>query len=261
MSATAAPAPTIPVAYRPGPALVRWALILALLALWEISARYGDKLFIAPPSAVAVSGWTILGDKRLVAAMTQALWELVVAFLIATSVGGVVGLLIGRIRIATAILQPIVLFLYSMPQAPMLPLFVLAFGIGPASKIAFGVSHGVFPMIITVAAGVREVDPALLRAARSMGASGARTLWSIVLPSAGASFFTGLRLSMSSVLLGVLLAELFVSQAGIGYYTHRYADAFQPAKLLALISMLAAIAAGLNEMCRLVESRVNRWRA
>ena len=116
-------------------------------------------------------------------------------------------------------------------------------------------------MIITVAAGVREVDPALLRAARSMGARGARILWSIILPSAAASVFTGLRLAMSSVLLGVLLAELFVSQAGIGFYTHRYADAFQPANLLALISMLAAIAAGLNETCRLVESQFNRWRA
>jgi ABC-type nitrate/sulfonate/bicarbonate transport system permease component len=247
--------------YIPGPGIARLGVIIALLLLWEVTARYGDRLFVAPPSAVFVSGWTIIGDKRLVAAIWQALWELVVAFFIAIGVGATLGLLIGRVRLAANVLQPIVMFLYSLPQAPLLPLFVLAFGIGPAAKIAFGVTHGVFPMIITVAAGVRDVDASLLRAARSMGARGHQVLWSIVLPAAAASFFTGLRLAMSGVLLGVLLAELFVSQAGIGFYTHRYADAFQPANLLALIVMLAAIAATLNEICRVGENWFNRWRA
>ncbi len=244
----------------PSPLAARLALIVALLLIWEIAARFGDKLFVAPPSAVLVAGRAMLDDGRLLAALGRTFWELATAFAVAAIAGAAIGLLAGRSKLFGGVVYPVVLLLYSLPQAPLLPLFVLAFGIGPASKIAFGISHGIFPMIIAVATGARDIDPSLLRAARSMGAGRWRELWSIALPSAAASFFAGLRLSMSGALLGVLLAELFVSQSGVGYYTHRFADAFQPANLLALIAMLAAAAVGLNEICRLGETWFCRWR-
>ncbi|HTH96912.1 MAG TPA: ABC transporter permease [Stellaceae bacterium] len=243
----------------PGPLVARLGVVAALIILWKIAAGFADPMFVAPPEAVAVSIWHLLGESDLKSALGQTLWELVSAFVIATLAGAAIGLAIGRSRLAHAMVYPIVLFLYALPQAPMLPLFVLIFGIGPAAKIAFGVSHAIFPMIITVAAGTRDIDPALMKFARSTGARTHQVLWSIVLPSATASFFTGLRLAMSGTLLGVLLAELFVSQAGIGFFTHRYADAFQPANLFALIVMLAAIAVTLNEVCRIGEGRFNRW--
>ncbi len=243
-----------------GPLLARLALIAVLLVIWEIAARFGDRLFVAPPSAVFVSLGTLLSNGKLVAALGLGLYELIIAFLIAAIGGGLIGLFVGRSRIGSVVFYPIVLFLYSLPQAPLLPLFVLAFGIGPAGKIAFGVTHGIFAMIVTMAAGVRDIDPLLLRAARSMGATRRQILLNVILPSATASFFNGLRLAMSGVLLGVLLAELFVSQAGIGFFTHRFADGFQPANLFALIAMLAAMAATLNELCRIGETRFNRWR-
>lgn len=245
----------------PSPGLVRLGIVALLILVWEVAARFGDKLFVAPPSAVVPALWTLFANKGLLAALGSAVWELVVAFLVATLLGAATGLLIGRSRIANATVYPIVLFLYSLPQAPLLPLFILAFGIGPASKIAFGISHGIFPMIVTVAAGSRDVDLSLLKAARSMGARRWQIIWSIVIPAATPSVFTGLRLAMSGVLLGVLLAELFVSQAGIGFYTHRFTDGFQPANLFALIAMLAALAVTLNEVCRLGENWFSRWRA
>jgi NitT/TauT family transport system permease protein len=245
----------------PSPGFVRLGVIVLLVVVWEVAARFGDRLFVAPPSAVIPALWTLSGNKGLLAALVSALWELVAAFVVASLVGASTGLLIGRSRVAGATVYPIVLFLYSLPQAPLLPLFVLAFGIGPASKIAFGISHGIFPMIVTVAAGSRDVDPSLLTAARSMGARRWQVIWSIILPAATPSVFTGLRLTMSGVLLGVLLAELFVSQAGIGFYTRRFTDGFQPADLFALIAMLAALAVTLNEVCRLGENWFSRWRA
>ena len=243
------------------PGLARLWIVVLLVLVWEVAARFGDRLFVAPPSAVVPALWTLAGNKGLLAALGSALWELVVAFVVATLLGASIGLLIGRSRIAGATVYPIALFLYSLPQAPLLPLFILAFGIGPASKIAFGISHGIFPMIVTVAAGCRDVDLSLLKAARSMGARRWQIVWSIVIPAATPSIFTGLRLAMSGVLLGVLLAELFVSQAGIGFYTHRFTDGFQPANLFALIAMLAALAVTLNEVCRLGENWFSRWRA
>jgi NitT/TauT family transport system permease protein len=243
------------------PGLARLGIVVLLILVWEIAARFGDRLFVAPPSAVIPAFWTLAADKGVLAALGRTLWELVAAFVVACLAGASIGLLIGRSRIAGATIHPIVLFLYSLPQAPLLPLFILAFGIGPASKIAFGISHGIFPMIVTVAAGSRDVDLSLLKAARSMGARRWQVIWSIVIPAATPSIFTGLRLAMSGVLLGVLLAELFVSQAGIGFYTHRFTDGFQPANLFALIAMLAILAVTLNEVCRLGENWFGRWRA
>ena len=245
---------------RRAPLKARLAIVAALLLIWQVSARFADPLFVASPSATLSAMPGLVGDPNVLGAIGLAFWELFVAFLIAGLGGGVLGLLIGRSGVAQTILFPIVLLLGSLPQAPLLPIFVLVFGIGPASKIAFGVGHGVFPMVVTVAAGVRDVDPSLLRCARSMGARTYRIVWSIILPAAAPSFFTGLRLSMAGVLLGVLLAELFVSQAGVGFYTRRFTDGFQPANLFALIAMLAAIAVSMNEICRFAESWFNKWR-
>lgn len=245
---------------RPTPLAVRLAIIAALILAWQASARFADPLFVASPAAVLIAAPHLLSDANVLGAIGLAFWELLIAFAIAALGGGLIGLLIGSTRLAQSLLFPIVLLLGSLPLAPLLPIFVLVFGIGPASKIAFGVGHGLFPMIITVAAGVRDVDPSLPRCARSMGARGRQIVWSIILPAAAPSFFTGLRLSMASVLLGVLLAELFVSQAGVGFYTRRFTDGFQPADLFALIAMLAAIAVSMNELCRLAERWFGAWR-
>src|SRR5580658_6118189 len=126
-------------------------------------------------------------------------------------------------------------------------------------KIAFGVCHGVFPVIMTVVAGVQNVEPLLLASARSMGASPRQVLFSVIFPHMIPSFFTGLRLAMTSVLFGVLLAELYVSQAGVGHWTTEFAQTFQSQNLFALVAVLAAIAVSLNEMCRWAEARFTRW--
>ncbi len=102
--------------------------------------------------------------------------------------------------------MPIILLLYGTPQVTILPLFILYFGIGAASKIAFGVSHGIFPIIVTIVAGVQNIKPILLTSARSMGASRWQVLRYVIFPHMIPSFFAGMRLGMTGVLLGVLLA-------------------------------------------------------
>jgi NitT/TauT family transport system permease protein len=122
------------------------------------------------------------------------------------------------------------------------------------------VSHGIFPIIVTVVAGVQNLSPVLLTSARSMGANQRQILRWVVFPHMVPSLFTGMRLGMTGVLLGVLLAELYVSSGGIGYYTRLYTDTFAPAKVFSLILVLAAFAILLNELCRRAEFHFNRWR-
>ena len=131
--------------------------------------------------------------------------------------------------------------------------------LGMSSKIAFGVTHGVFPVVVTVVAGVQNLKPILMTSARSMGASRWQVLRHVIFPHMIPSFFSGMRLGMTGVLLGVLLAELYVSTAGIGYFTTLFTQNFDPTRLLGLISVLAAMAIALNEIVRRAEVYFGRW--
>jgi NitT/TauT family transport system permease protein len=244
------------------PGVTRIAVIAVLVGLWELAARFLlDRDFISPPSVVLMSLGTLLATPGVPKALGLTLYEIAIGFVLASLIGVTVGLTVGLGRFAHKSFMPIVLLLYGLPQITILPLFVLLFGIGPASKIAFGVSHGMFPIMIAVAAGVQKINPVLMRSARSMGAGSAQILYHVIFPHMVPSFFTGLRLGMTGVLLGVLLAELYVSTAGIGYFTSLFTQNLEPAKLIGLVSMLALIAVVLNTIVRRAETHYGRWRA
>ena len=244
------------------PWLTRLIVIAALFALWEVAARFlVDPLFLSPPSQVIASLDKVFNTRGVPAALQLTLFELTVAFVLAVAIGLALGLAIGLQPLVRRSFFPIVLMLYGMPQVTILPLFILFFGIGAASKIAFGVTHGVFPVIVTVVAGVQNLKPILLTGARSMGASRWQIFRHVIFPHMVPSFFAGMRLGMSGVLLGVLLAELYVSIAGIGYFTTLFTQNFDPTKLLGLIGVLAAMAIVLNAVVRRAENHFARWRA
>jgi ABC-type nitrate/sulfonate/bicarbonate transport system permease component len=244
------------------PGLVRLVVIAALFVLWEIAARFWvDPMFLSPPSRVFGSIQAVFQTRGVPAALWITLQELAVAFVLSVVIGLAVGLAVGLSGFSRRSLMPIILLLYGTPQITILPLFILYFGIGPASKIAFGVSHGMFPIIVTIVAGVQNIKPILMTSARSMGASRWQIFRWVIFPHMIPSFFAGMRLGMTGVLLGVLLAELYVSTAGIGYFTTLFTQNFDPTKLLGLISLLAAMAIVLNEIVRRAEVYFGRWRA
>jgi ABC-type nitrate/sulfonate/bicarbonate transport system permease component len=246
-------------ARRPG--ITRLLVVVALAAAWEIAARwFVDPMFLSPPSRVIASLWTVFGTRGVPAALQVTAFELAIAFVLSVVIGLVVGLAVGLQSFVHRSFMPIILLLYGLPQITILPLFILYFGIGPASKIAFGVSHGVFPIIVTVVAGVQNLKPILITSARSMGASRWQMLRYVIFPHMIPSFFAGMRLAMTGVLLGVLLAELYVSTAGIGYFTTLFTQNFDPAKLLGLVGILATMAIILNEIVRRAEVSFGKWR-
>ncbi len=244
------------------PLIARIGVIVILLCLWEIAARWLiDPMFLSPPSRVFTSLQTVFETRGVPAALRVTFSELGIAFVLSVAIGLAIGLAVGLAPFARKSFMPIILLLYGTPQITILPLFILYFGIGPASKIAFGVSHGFFPIIVTVVAGVQNIKPILLTSARSMGASRWQILRYVVFPHMIPSFFAGMRLAMTGVLLGVLLAELYVSTAGIGYFTTLFTQTFDPTRLLGLIAVLAAMAIVLNEIVRRAELHFGRWHA
>lgn len=239
----------------------RTALILLLLSLWEAAARLGwlDPDFISPPTRVA-GALADLATPPVLAAARLTLTEVTFAFVLAAVVGMVLGMVVGLSAFARRALGPVITLLFALPKIVMLPLFILFFGIGLASKAVFAFSLGVFPILLNAIAGTRMVDPTLIIAAVSMGATRAGIVTRVVLPAALPSLITGLRLGMTQTVLGVLLAELYAANTGLGYYAALYSQTFKPAHLFALFFAVALVAIAVNEALRALERRAGRWR-
>jgi NitT/TauT family transport system permease protein len=177
-------------AMRRRPLVSQLAMVLLFLMLWEIAARFFvDKMFLSPPSRVYGEIGRVFATKGMNEALFVTLYELAVVFAIAVSIGMTIGLMIGLSGFARRSFMPIVLLAYGTPQITILPLFILYFGIGPPSKIAFGVTHGIFPIMLAIVAGVQNLKPVLLISARSMGAGRWHILRYVVLPHMVPSFF------------------------------------------------------------------------
>ena len=113
---------------------------------------------------------------------------------------------------------------------------------------------------MTVAAGVQNIKPILLTSSRSMGASRWQIFQHVVFPHMIPSLFSGMRLGMTATLLGVILAELYASTTGVGFFSQQFANNFQAPLLYGLIFIVAAIAIIINEVLRRAEARLTRWR-
>jgi ABC-type nitrate/sulfonate/bicarbonate transport system permease component len=243
------------------PGVTRLVVVAVTVAVWELAGRYWvDPDYLSPPSRVLLGLPSVFETEGVPTALLYALYELTVAFVLSVIIGVTVGLAVGLNRFTHKCFMPIILLLYGTPQVTILPIVVLLFGIGTGSKIVFGVSHGIFPIMILTAAGVQNIKPILLTSARSMGASRWHILRYVIFPHMIPTLFTSMRLAMTVVLLGVLLAELYVSTAGIGYFTSAFTQDFDPTKLFGLVSVLAVMAVALNETVRRAEIRFSRWR-
>jgi NitT/TauT family transport system permease protein len=244
------------------PARLRLVLVIALFAVWEAAAWiFGNPLFVSPPSRVAAAFVTMSGEPPVVIAVLVAMAQVLVAFGLSVVIGIVLGLVVGMTLFMRRSTLPIVLMLYATPSVVFVPLIVLWFGIGFPSKVVLGLLNGIFPIAVATAAGLQNVSPVLVSAARSMGASRRQVLASVIFPSIVPSLFTGMRLGMTATLIGVLLAELYVSAQGLGYYTGMYTSTFRPANVFALVGVISVFAIILNETARRAELRLGRWRS
>lgn len=244
-----------------GLSIARSFIIVALLALWEglTAAGYVDTRFLPPPSQIIMKVYAVSGHDPILRAFWVTALEVMIAFAISLVAGIFIGVPVGLSRYFFQVFHPVLVMAFAMPQVIIFPLFLRFFGIGMNSKIAFGVSHGFFPIVLNVIAGARSVDPNLLVISHSLGATRFQVMSKVILPSMLPTMFTGFRLGMGLTLLGVLLAELFVSQKGVGYFINLYSESFKSAELFAIIAILSFIAIAVNEGLRAVERRLSRW--
>ncbi len=244
---------------RLAPSTVRWLLLVAVLVLWEGLPRSGAvaELFVPPLSktlAVLVQDWSIYAQALLV-----TLSEVALAMLIACGAGILVGALVGGVALLRNMLLPVFSSLYAVPIVILYPIFTAWFGIGSESKVMFAGIYGFFPVMLSTAAGIRTIDAQLLIAARSMGATVPQRIGRVVIPASLPTVLTGLRLGGALTIIGVVVAEMLTSAAGIGYLVTNYRTVLDSPRVFAAVLMILVLSVLFDALARAVERRTLVW--
>lgn len=244
---------------RPAPSTVRWMILAALLVFWELMPRTGliPELFL--PALSKTLTVLVANRAEFAAALVVTVYEVVLAMLIACGFGILIGALVGGLALLRNLLLPIFSSLYAVPIVILYPIFTAWFGIGSESKIAFAGVYGFFPVMLSTAAGIRTIDPQYLLAARSMGATLPQQITRVIIPASIPTVLAGLRLGGALTIIGVVVAEMLTSSAGIGYLVTRYRTILESAHVFAAILLILFLSIMFDVFARWIERKTLVW--
>jgi NitT/TauT family transport system permease protein len=240
--------------------LVSSVAVALFLVAWEVAPRLRlvDPFFTSQPSRVLIASLDIASGGTLLHDAGVSLSEFAVGFVLAMAIGVPLGLVLGSFQTARYLLDPPLMALYATPQLALLPIFVLWLGIGMASKVAVVFIGASIPIIVNSIAGVRQVEQPLVLAARSFCATRRDVFRKVILPASLPAVMIGIRLGLSRAVLGVVVAEMYVSQDGIGNQIMRLGSAFRVDHLLVYVLLVSAFGLGATTAARKLEERVAR---
>lgn len=235
--------------------------ILAGLALWEFLSRVvvANALFLAAPSQIFAAIYSLAASGELWPHVAISAAEFAIGYAIASVLGIGLGLLMASSELGKRILQPWISGLYATPTIALAPLFILWLGIGIWSKVVVVVFLVLFPVTINTEAGLRTTSPRLIEMLRSFGATPRQIFFKLSLPSAMPFILAGLKLGIGRGLIGVVVAELFGSRAGLGRLISQSADAFNMPDLFAGVVILAAAGIAMTAGFSWVERVLVPW--
>jgi len=229
---------------------VRIAIVVVVLAVWE---------------AVAMSGWlfrdvvprlekigrallTLLAKPDLYGNLGTTAYEVGLSLVVGGIAGVAVGLLMGGNRTLGKAFEPYLHYLGPTPKIIFFPIMIMWFGVGGGSKIAMGAISCFFPMAISTAVGMREIDAVLVRVGKSFRAGVGQMVTKIYLPAMRPAMLTGLRLGLGVAIIGVLLAETKLSNRGLGYMVIQSYTRFDIAEMYALLIVVFLVAIAANAL-------------
>jgi ABC-type nitrate/sulfonate/bicarbonate transport system permease component len=239
---------------------VQVTFLVVLVVLWYLATTRWrvSPLLLPNPVLVWNNFWDIIGTGEFLGDLRVTLTELAIAFAISSTSGVIVGYLISRTQYRIRVFEPLFSAIYSVPIILFLPLYVLFFGLGPASKIALGATISFFPIALNTIAGFGYVDKVLVTAARSMGASDYQLFRYVLLPAALPIILTGMRMGFTVALLSIIGSETIASLAGLGHRIVHLAEGMEMARMFAYIVFVVFIAATLNMLVSALEARGKR---
>lgn len=241
----------------------RTIAIVAFLALWELLPRLGvvDQAFLPPLSVVLQAGWQLILNGQLVTHLEASLLRSITGFLVAIVIAVPLGLLIGWYRKFSDLLSPLLELFRNTAALALLPVFILFLGIGEASKIALIIYACTWPILLNTINGVRQVDPLLIRSARTMGLTPVKLFRKVILPASVPTIFVGIRLAGAFSVLILVAAEMIGAKAGLGYLINYSQYNFQIPEMFFGIICITSVGLIFNYILLLIERRLTSWKS
>lgn len=229
---------------------IRAATILTLLVLWELLARSGLLYEDVVPTLTAIGQGVveILRSPDFYAHLRVTVMEITFALAIGGTFGLLAGIVIGSNPFVADVFEPLVYYLGPTPKIIFFPLLIMLFGIGEPSKIAMGAISTFFPIALSAAAGIREIDPVLIRVGRSFRANRYQMAMKILFPAMREPLINGLRLAFGVSVIGVLLAEMKFARNGLGFMVTRFYQQFDMPAMYGLVLIIFAVAISVNAL-------------
>lgn len=243
------------------PVFARYGLVLAFLALWQISSTRGwVNPSVFPPLDVIVSAlWGSLASGALLDDIAISLQRAGIAFFAAVVIGVPLGLVMGQARVVEQALDPLLQFFRQTSALALYPVFILLLGLGETSKVFVIFWATLFPILLSTIGGVKEVDTKLIEMARTYGAGRFTIFRRVVLPASVPAIFVGLRLSATTALLLLIAAEMIGANKGIGFQVMNAQYNFQIPLMFAAILLLALLGLLANAALVLLQRKLCRW--
>jgi NitT/TauT family transport system permease protein len=230
--------------------LLRAAIIAAVLVTWEAVAASGLLFRDVVPSLMVIGRALaeLLMDPTYYWHLGVTAGEIGIAMLIGGLAGLVVGILLGSNRLLGRAYEAYLYYFGPTPKIIFFPVMIMWFGVGPGSKVAMGVLSCFFPVALSAAAGMRQINPILIRVGRSFRASTWQMMTKIYLPAMRMPILNGARLGLGVAIIGTLLAETKLSNRGIGFLIINAYSTFNMPRMYALLIVLFVLSIGVNAL-------------
>jgi NitT/TauT family transport system permease protein len=233
-------------------------LIIVVLCTWQgLYEAVGDVALTPPVTTLANAGALLRSAPfwRHLAATADAFS---VSVVIGSLAGVATGLALGFHRFSGEVAEPILTAIYTLPKVTLYPLVLLVFGLGISAKIAFGIMHGIIPVILFTMNAVRNIDPVHLKTARVLGLTPWQTATTVLAPAVIPEIFTGLRVGFSLTLLGVIIGEMFASQRGLGFLVINGINTHDVPTMMAVILLIVVFAIAASSLLLAADRKLHR---
>jgi NitT/TauT family transport system permease protein len=241
----------------------RSLLVVALLAIWELVPRLGltDPAFFPPFSEVMSAGWQLAQSGELYEHVGASLLRALSGFLIAVVLVVPLGLAVGWYGRLGDLLNQIIEICRNTAPLALLPVFILLLGIGEVSKVTMVIYSCAWPLLLNTIAAVKQVDPLLIKSARTMGATPQQLFRKVILPASLPTIFVGIRLASASAMLVLVASEMVGAKAGLGYLIIYSQYSFLIPQMYFGILGITVIGLTFNAILEALERRFMRWKA
>jgi ABC-type nitrate/sulfonate/bicarbonate transport system permease component len=235
--------------------------LVVVLGAWQLSAWLGlvDASFSSSPFGAVKALWQMGADGSLWPPLWSTLKTVAIGMVISVAAGIPIGLIIGRSHLLHGLTEPLVSIMYSVPFAVFLPIIIFWFGIGDQARLVIVVWSAIFPLLINVVAGARNLDPNYLQVARVFCASHGLTMRAVTFPATLPYILAGVRQAVGRALVGAIVAELFMGNQGLGYVVQLQTSNFRMDDAMAAIVVIAILAVGLTRGVAWIERRFTFW--